>query len=94
MIYKTLKTDVIFCGPNLVFEAKDVSNRSLCTAGAMAIICTGIDSDITKTTGLCCINEMLCYLHVQAKPLMSNFSQLMLMHGKYYFLYQQEASCF
>ena len=56
MIYKTLKTDVIFCGPNLAFKAKDVSNHSLCAAGAMAIICSGIESDIIKMIGRCCIN--------------------------------------
>ena len=56
IIYKTLKTDVIFCGPNLAFKSKDVSNRSLCAAGAMAIICSGIESDIIKMIGRCCIN--------------------------------------
>ena len=35
MISKTLKTNVGFFGPNLGFEAKDVSALSLRAAGAM-----------------------------------------------------------
>ena len=46
VIYKTLKTTVKFCSPNLGFEAKDVPARSLCAAGNMLILYAGIDSDI------------------------------------------------
>ena len=38
MISKTLKTVVGFCGPNLGFKAKDISDRPLCAAGAMALL--------------------------------------------------------
>ena len=52
MIFKTLKTVVMFCGPNLGFEAKDVSTCTLCAAGDMEILYSGIDSNIIKLVGL------------------------------------------
>ena len=89
MILKTLKTVVGFCGPNLGFEAKNVSTRYLRAAGAMALLCLVIDRNITKMTGRWRIDEMLRYLHGQAEPLMRKFSQLMLTHGNYSFLTHQ-----
>ena len=65
MISKTINTAVMFCGPNMGFEAKDISTHSLCAAGAMALICAGVDRDIIKMIGLCVNNEIISYLHVQ-----------------------------
>ena len=91
IISKTFKTSVMFCGPNLVFETKDVYDYSLCSASAMSILCDGVDSDIIKLIGCWCSNEMICYLNIQVKLIMRNFSQLMLTHGNYSLLHQQEA---
>ena len=93
MIYRILKTAVNFCGPNTVFEAKDVSAQSLCSESAMVILCAGVNSNIIKLISCCCIDEMLRYLHVQAKPIMMIFSKLMRMHVNYSFLPQQEVVC-
>ena len=84
----------MFCGPNLVFEAKDVSTCSLHTAGAMALICNGVDRNTINIIVCWRSDDILRYQNVQEEPIMSNFSQLMLTHGKYYFLPQQEVSCF
>ena len=55
----------------------------------MALLCSGIDSDIIKVIGRWCSNKILRYLHVQAEPLMRNFSRVMFTHGKYSFLLHQ-----
>ena len=95
IISKTLKTTVGFYEPNLGFESKDVSAHSLCTAGAMALICSGEDSDIIKLIGCWRSNKMFRYIHVQAEPLMRNFSRVMLTHGNYSILpHQEEVPCF
>ena len=90
VILKTLKTAVGFCRPNLGFKANDISPHSLNVDGAMALICSGVDSDIIKIIGHWHSDKILRYLHVQADPLMRNLSQLMLMHGNYSFLPHQE----
>ena len=87
-ISNTLKKSIKFCRPNLGFEVKDVSNGSLRTAGTMLLFCDGVYSSIIKLIFHWSRNEMLCYLHLQTEPLMRNFSQLMIMHGKYSFLPQ------
>ena len=95
MILKTLKTSIYFCRPKLVFEAKDVSALSLCADGDMALLLSGVDINTIKPIGLWTSNEILKYLHVQADPLMRNFSRTMLTHGKHYFLpHQEEVPCF
>ena len=38
MISKTLKTSVKVCGPDMGFEAKDVSTHSIGDIGAMALL--------------------------------------------------------
>ena len=59
----------------------------------MVILCAGVNSNIIKLLSCCCIDEMLRYLHVQAKPIMMIFSKLMRMHVNYSFLPQQEVVC-
>ena len=51
MILKTLKTTVMFCVPNLVFEANDISACSLRAAGAMSLFCAGVYNNIIKLIG-------------------------------------------
>ena len=86
MISNILKAAATFCGANLVFLSKKFLARFLFAAGAMALLCTGINIKTIKLIGRWCINEILRYLHVQAKPIMRNFSSLMMSHGKYSFL--------
>ena len=86
MISKNLKTTVGLYGPNLGFEAKYVYTCYLCSTGAMDLLCSGINNGIIKMIGRWRSEEMLRYFHVQAEPLMSNFSRIMLTHGNYYFL--------
>ena len=85
MIFKTLKTSVKLCGPNLGFGAKGVSAWSLNAASAMALLYYGIKSNIIKLIGRWRINKMLLFLHIQAEPVMSNFYSLILAHGNQYF---------
>ena len=92
-ISKTPNTAVGFCGPNLVFESKDVSARSLLTTCAMALLYSGVDRNIIKMIGRWRKDEMLRYLQVQAEPLMRNFYWIMLINGNDSFLLQQEAPC-
>ena len=83
MITKVLKGAVSLSGENLGFFPKDVSARSLREAGAMALLCSGIDTDIIRLIGRWRSNEMLRYLHLQAEPLMRGFSKRMFTHGNY-----------
>ena len=48
MITKLLKGAVSLSGENLGFLTKDVSAWSLWAAGAMALMCSGIDTDIIR----------------------------------------------
>ena len=79
-----LKTTVkLFAGTPLEFTHHDVSARSLRAAGAMAPLCSGVDKDIISLISRWRSDEMMSYLHVQAEPIMRNFSKLMICHGNY-----------
>ena len=73
----------LFAGTHLGFTHHDVSARSLRTAGAMALLCSGVDHDIINLIGRWRSDGMMRYLHVQAQPIMSNFSKLIISHGNY-----------
>ena len=47
----------------------------------MALLCSGVDHDIISLIGRWRSDEMMRYLHVQAEPIMRNFSKLMISHG-------------
>ena len=94
MISNTLKTTVMFCGPKMGFEAKDFSDRSLCTSVVMEILCAVVYNNIIKMIRHWRSDEIPRYLHVQAGTLMRDFSNIILTHGNYYLLPQQEAPCF
>ena len=55
-----------FLRPNLVFEAKDVSARSLRANGSMTLLYLDVDSNISNMIGHWSSNKMLRYLHIQA----------------------------
>ena len=73
----------LLTGTHLGFTYKDVSARSLRAAGAMALLCSGVDNDIISFIRRWKSDEMLRYLHVKAEPIMRNFSKLMISHGNY-----------
>ena len=49
----------------------------------MALLCSGVDHDIISLIGGWRSDEMMRYLHVQAEPIMRNFSKLMISHSNY-----------
>jgi hypothetical protein len=80
----TLRLSVSALGAaNLGFLESDVSACSLRASGAMALLCAHVDTDSIRLLGRWRSDEMLRYLHVQAQPLMQNFSRLMLQGGNY-----------
>ena len=91
MIMAHLKATVkLFAGTHLELTHQDVSARSLREAGAMALLCYGVDNDIISLIGRWRSDKILRYLHVQAEPIMSNFSKLMISHGNYNLLPHNE----
>jgi hypothetical protein len=49
----------------------------------MVFLCAHVDTDIIKLLGRWRSDEMLRYLHVQAEPVMRNFSARMLQNGTF-----------
>jgi len=79
-----LRTAVLAVGPStLGFTPADISARSLRAAGAMALLCARVDTDIIQLLGRWRSDEMLRYLHLQAEPVMRNFASLMLAGGQF-----------
>ena len=84
MITANLKATVkLLAGTHMGFTHKYVSARSLRAAGAMALLCSGVDTDIISLIGHWRSDEMLRYLHMQAEPIMRNYSKLMIIRGNY-----------
>ena len=88
-----LRAAVTYLGPTLGFLAKDVSARCLRASGAMALLCAKIDTDIIRLLGRWRSDEMLRYLHLQAEPLMRDFSSRMLKHGEFNLHPNHEVPC-
>lgn len=78
-----IRSAVSDLGPTLGFMPCDVSARCLRAAGATALLLAQVDTDIIRLIGRWKSDEMLRYLHVQAYPLMRNYSQQMLSAGTY-----------
>ena len=65
MIMAHLKATVkLLAGTHMRFTYKEVSARSLRAAGAMALLCSGVDNDIIRLIGCWRSNEIIWYLHV------------------------------
>ena len=91
MITSHLKATVkLLAGTHLGFAYKYVFARSLRAAGAMAPLCFGVNNAIIRLIGLWRSDKMLRYLHMQAAPIMINFSNLMISHGNYNLLPNDE----
>ena len=80
---EALKLAVRFLGPSLGFLPEDVTSRSLRAAGANALLCGGVDTDVIRLIGRWRSDEMLRYLHTQAGPVMRDFSRKMLSGGSF-----------
>ena len=80
----------LLAGTYIGFTYDDVSARSLQSAGAMALLCSGVENYIISLIGRWRSDKMLRYIHVQAAPIMRNFSKLMISHGNYNLLPHNE----
>ena len=78
-----LRNAVAILGHSVGFNKEDISARSLRAAGAMALLCANVDSDKIKLVGRWRSDEMLRYLHVQAAPVMKDFSKKMITDGEF-----------
>ena len=78
-----IRNAVTACGPHLGFLPTEVSARCLRAAGATALLLARVDPDVIRLIGRWRSDEMLRYLHVQAYPLMRDYSQRMLSAGTY-----------
>ena len=73
MITSHLKAMVkLLAGTHLGFTYKDVYARSFRAAGAMALLCSCVETYIISLIGRLRSDEMLRYLHVKSKPIMRN----------------------
>lgn len=83
-ITDALRFAVHALGPgNLGFLPSDISARCLRAAGAMALLCGHVDTDVIRLLGRWRSDEMMRYLHLQAEPIMRNFSAIMLQGGHF-----------
>jgi hypothetical protein len=58
-------------GNDYGLRPEDVKARSLHASGAMALLCTRVDTNLIRLIGRWRSNAMLYYLHVQAVPIMA-----------------------
>ena len=89
-ITQSLRLAVTLLGPAYGFLPSDISARSLRSAGAMALLCANVDPNRIQLLGRWRSDEMLRYLHVQAEPIMRNFSSQMLAGGAFTLLPNQQ----
>ena len=80
----------LFAGTHLGFTHHDVSTISFRAAGAIALLCSGVENDIISLIGRWRSDKMMQYLHMTADPIMRNFSKLMISHGNYNLLPHNE----
>jgi hypothetical protein len=78
-----LRYTVRFIAPQVGLVEADVSVRSMGIGGAMTLICAQVDDNIILLLGRWQSDTMLCYLHLQARPVMRKFAAQMLQYGMY-----------
>jgi hypothetical protein len=66
-----LRHTVTATGAHYGIMASNISVRSLRALGAMALLCAKVDTDMIRLLGRWRSDEMRCYLHVQAFPLVA-----------------------
>jgi hypothetical protein len=89
-ITATLRCATAIIGPSVGFLLSDISARSLGAAGAMALLCAHVDTNVIRLLGRWRSDEMLRYLHVQAEPVMRDFARRMLTGGSFTLLPNQD----
>eukprot|EP00978_Attheya_sp_CCMP212_P017042 scaffold45215_cov55-Attheya_sp.AAC.1 len=89
-ITNALRASASILGPSLGLDPLDISARSLRAAGAMALLCSGVDPIRAKMLGRWRSDEMLTYLTMQAAPMIVGLSARMLVGGDYDFVPGQD----
>ena len=89
-ITHAIRLAVTYLGPSLGFLPSDVTARCLRAAGANALLCGGVDTDIIRLLGRWRSDEMLRYLHTQAGPVLRDFSKKMLAGGSFTLIPNQQ----
>ncbi len=79
----TLRHTIDILGPQFSITSSDISVRSLRSSGAMALLCTNVDTDRIRLLGRWRSDEMLRYLHVQAFLVIASLAPAMLLHGHF-----------
>ena len=70
-------------GPEaLGIEPEEVSSCSLCAGSATAMLCAGIDPNVTQLIGRWESNTMLRYLHVSTLAIANNYAKQMFDNGE------------
>ena len=93
-ITETLCLSVRLLGPTIGFLPKNVFTKSICAAGAMAVLNARVDGETICIIGRWCFNTMLCYSHVQDAPIMNIFSSFMVRHRKFTLQSLHDFPCF
>jgi hypothetical protein len=93
-ITTALRFSTAVIGPTVGFLPADISARSLRAAGAMALLCAQVDTDVIRLLGRWRSDEMLRYLHLQAEPIMRDFARRMLVGGSFTLLPNQTVPLF
>jgi hypothetical protein len=93
-ITTALRLSTTIIGPTVGFLPTDIPARSLRASGAMALLCTQVDSDVIWLLGRWRSDEMLRYLHVQAEPVMRDFARRMLVGGSFTLIPNQTVPIF
>ena len=83
VVTKQLRLTVTAMGAIYGIQPHDISIRSLCSSGAKALLCARVDTDTIRLLGRWRSDEMLCYPHVQAVPLVTPLVTQMLRQGSY-----------
>jgi hypothetical protein len=93
-ITDAIRLSVTYLGPSLGFLPSDVTARCLRAAGANALLCGGVDTDVIRLLGRWRSDEMLRYLHTQAGPVLRDFSRKMLAGGSFTLIPNQQVPSF
>jgi hypothetical protein len=84
-ITKALRLETLATSHQNGLHPRDISARSLCAGGYMALLCVRIDHNTIDMLGRWHSDAMMRYLHLQAKPLMKQFAPVMFNNGSYSF---------
>jgi hypothetical protein len=69
----------------------EVSARSLRAGDAMALLCGKVNNNLIQMLDRWYSDAMICYLHMQAHPIVQHFAAKMCTNGTYSFLPEETA---